>query len=121
MPFALPCYSTFRTVTFPEDSEDKPASFEEGETLSFFIFRFKLFLNCYKILTGNHDRILRKPKKHQSKMYPKSSKISPKWGPGGIFGRPGALPRGREASGLILIDFGDHFGTHLGGKMHKKH
>ena len=99
------------------------ACFEEGETLSFFIFRFKLFLNCYKILTGNHNRILRKSIKNQSKMYPKSLKISPKWGPGGIFGRPGALPRGQEASGLIFDRFwghlGVHFGSHLGSKIDK--
>ena len=101
MPFALPCYSTFRTVTFPEDSEDKLRPLKRGNSV-IFIFLFKLFLNCYKILTGNHDRILRKSIKNQSKMYPKSLKISPKWGPGGIFGRPGALPRGQEASALIF-------------------
>ena len=50
------------------------ATFQEGEILSFLIFRFKLFFNCYKILTGNHDRILRKSIKNQSQIVSKIMK-----------------------------------------------
>ena len=48
------------------------ASFQEGEILSFLIFRFKLLKNRYKIFTGNHDRILRKSIK---KLVPSGSQI----------------------------------------------
>ena len=78
------------------------ASFQEGEILSFLIFRFKLLKNRYKIFTGNHDRILRKSIKNQSQVDPKSLKITPKWGPGGILGRPWALLGAQEGSGLIF-------------------
>ena len=106
------CFTMLFNVSYcnvPRRFWRQTASFEEGETLSFFICRFKLFLNCYKILTGNHDRILRKSIKNQSKMYPKSLKISPKLNPGGIFGRPGALLGAQEGSGSIFDWFWNPF------------
>ena len=57
--------------------------------------------------------------KNQSQVDPKSLQINPKWGPRGILGRPGALPRGQEASGSILIIFWVYFGTHFGTEINE--
>ena len=72
MLFALPCYSTFRTVTFSEDSEDKLRPFKRGKFCHFLFFDSNCKKNRYKIFTGNHDRILRKSIK---KSVPSGSKI----------------------------------------------
>ena len=79
------------------------ASFQEGEILSFLIFFF-LFVNkiarkfSLEILTEFSENLL----KNQSQVDPKSLKISPKWGPGGILGRPWALLGAQEGSGSIF-------------------
>ena len=102
MLFALPCYSTFRTVTFSEDSEDKLRPFKRGKFCHFLFFDS----NCLKIATKFSLEIMTEfcenLLKNQSQVDPKSLKISPKWGPGGILGRPGALLGAQEGSGSIF-------------------
>ena len=92
MLFALPCYSTFRTVTFSGDSEDKLRPFKRGKFCQI-ATKFSL-----EIMTEFCENLL----KNQSQVDPKSLKISPKWGPGGILGRPGALLGAQEGSGSIF-------------------
>ena len=102
MLFALPCYSTFRTVTFSEDSEDKLRPFKRGKFCHFLFF----YSNGLKIATKISLEIMTEfcenLLKNQSQVDPKSLKISPKWGPGGILGRPGALLGAHEGSGSIF-------------------
>ncbi len=103
MLFALPCYSTFRTVTFSEDSEDKLRSFKRGgnSVISYFSIQIvKKIATKFslEIMTEFCENLL----KNQSQVDPKSLKISPKWGPGGILGRPGALLGAQEGSGSIF-------------------
>ena len=102
MLFALPCYSTFRTVTFSEDSEDKLRPFKRGKFCHFLFFDS----NCEKITTKFSLEIMiefcENLSKNQSQVHPKSLRNSPKLGPGGILGRPGALLGAQESSGSIF-------------------
>ena len=102
MLFALPCYSTFRTVTFSEDSEDKLRPFKRGKFCHFFFFDSNCKKNRYKIFTGIHNRILRKSIK---KSVPSGSKIiknQSKMGSRRDLGPSGALLGAQEGSGSIF-------------------
>ena len=78
------------------------ASFQEGEILSFLIFRFKLLKNRYKIFTGNHDRILRKSIK---KSVPSGSKIIKNQSKMGSRRDLGPSGGPSERPGVLGIDF----------------